>query len=151
MLNMKTYQKILLVIAAAVAAVYIFGCHGKPKDYYTDEAGTRPTIPQLINWYEQLNAQYFYGSLPEDKTEIKFMDSDSNIASLEQYADGHWGILLDRKTNPVEKMAEFSIAHESCHQYDRLQQLDEGLDQHSGNFDLCMQRLAAQGAFHHLW
>lgn len=144
-------KNLILGLIGAGLLIVVIGGSKVTAEYQPDTHDSATTIRDMTNMYQQYNEAFFYGALPVDRTKIKFMDSDLNMASLTHYQDDTWGILIDRKSNPYEKMAELSIAHESCHQYDHIQGLDEGLDHHSNNFQKCMQRLAAQGAFEKLW
>ena len=139
---MKTRWKILITIALAV----LFWKLAYGMDH-------RPIEGHLKDTYMTLNDQYFYGALPVSKTKIVIVDLTQydDVAKIDTLDDGEWLISIDKKMNPIEKQAEMSLIHEMCHQYDFVQNIDEGLSGHNEKWYGCMLRVAEAGGMKDRW
>lgn len=106
-------------------------------------------------WYAATNETYFDNKLPKDtKIEIREIPPDVNadytIAQTTPLGNGQYIITIDPRFNLSGDAEGLDIDHEVCHIF-LIQQNGDGDGKHEVRFQNCMQRLAAEGAFHDLW
>jgi SprT-like family len=134
-------------LALALSLSLAASCVAKPIKKRTFEDYTR----DMYSDYADVNEQYFLGQLPAE-IHIQFVDYLTNDQGVPLMgwtlciAD-HCTIKLDKKQNPNERVAEFTLYHEMCH----IDTLGKDLDIHGPKFQSCMLDLASRGLFHDLW
>lgn len=106
-----------------------------------------PTRSALLAVYQDTNDNFFGSRLPKD-TKIQLTDLPGDMATVEETDAGQFLIRIDRRKNPILKQAEMSLIHEMCH-IDTWE--DPTSHKHGEGFQVCMRRLAQQGAFNNLW
>jgi hypothetical protein len=134
-------------LALALSLSLAASCVAQPIKKRTFEDYLR----DMYSDYADVNQQYFLGQLPAD-THIQFVDylTDDHGDPLMGWTlciAGHCTIKLDKKQNPNERVAEFTLYHEMCH----IKTYREVLDIHGPAFQNCMIDLASHGLFHDLW
>jgi hypothetical protein len=139
---MKKFRGILAILLIMILC-FQAGAHMKHS----------PTQNSLSIAYREINREFFYGGLPENKTTVLLTDlsKDDYMGYTDHRADGSWVILIDKESHPREKEAEMTLIHEMCHQENIISHNDEGIDGHSLAFQACMLSKAKNGAFEFLW
>lgn len=138
---MKLRWKIIIIIFFAMLAVQLFGAQS--------DAALRAN-------FEYFNEQWFDNKLPKDVL-VHYSDLtvEKEMGVTDLYANGAYVIRIDRKTNPIQKTADFTLLHEMCHvkigMSSDLTIGKQGLDTHGPLFQSCMLDLAGRGAFKDLW
>jgi hypothetical protein len=128
----------------------LFSCFAFSVSRTKEISDYRPTEGQLVEAFNDLNRDYFYGGLPRTKVYIVDL-ADAIMGRCQKEPDGTYLILIDRKSHAVEKQAEMTEIHEMCHIEDGVRELPEGLDGHGPNFQACMERVASKHGFSKLW
>lgn len=151
-MTLSFWQRATITVALAVAYWYLFGCGGTlPSDAFEDDNGDA-TQGKLADAYRTYNDKFFYGGLPEKNTRIEMVKMPGYIGRIHHFrSNDTWLISIDTVSNQTERVAEFTLIHEQCHQYDQMNGWDEGPDQHGEVFQNCMLRIANQGGFRELW
>jgi len=110
-------------------------------------------LSALQAFYQEYNQDYFGNALPQD-TIITVGSLGDNMGMTVLDSRNRWHITIDKYSNPIEKQAEMTLAHEMCHvKLKGTQSLttDGVLDDHGEAFQSCMLNLAKRGAFKDLW
>jgi hypothetical protein len=127
-------RKVLIVLAMTVLAGLIYG---RENPY-------APTDEKLKTFYSETNANYFNNELIKNPT-ITTTNLNDAMGHTDIYESGKVHIYIDKFSNPIEKQAEMTLAHEMCH-------LKSGSSfDESAEFQGCMVYLAKLGAFKGIW
>jgi hypothetical protein len=114
----------------------------------------RPTEGKLKSDFLEYNQKYFYGALPTT-TRIYLTEIPGDYMGFMVPAitsDEHlYKILVDKRYHSTMKDADITLLHESCHEYNFIQHIDEGGAGHGPAFQACMLRVAIMGGFSDLW
>jgi hypothetical protein len=160
---MKTKHKVLLVIALAFLASWLFGCSSEPV-YSSGRVVVEPTPPSgdtdepyLRSLYSSYNDLYFDNKLPKN---TKFFNTlgGTDMADTECDESGENCVM---RFNPhytaAPRTAESAMMHEMCHvkvwtkllDSNRPPMQDQHAYAHSKPWQSCMLILDTEGAFRH--
>ena len=147
---MKTRWKILIAIGLGILFSYLSRATPPAQSHHPDH---HPTEYSLADANRTINEKFFYGGLPISKIRIHLTDlsADDEMGRVDFLDTGAFLISIDKGTNPTEKEAEFTMIHEDCHIWDKINKINEGIDSHNQNFQDCMIHIAERGGFKDLW
>ena len=164
---MQARWKAVIAIAAGILVYECWQCNDPgmhplpPEVAVRSERGGEITIPTdgiLYGEFVEYNKDYFDNKLPY--TTFVYSDIINKDGSHDTMADvargtSEYHVRIDRKFNPILKIADMSLLHELCHiKLDANGEIpltvsdDEG---HGPKFQQCMVDLASRGAMHDLW
>jgi hypothetical protein len=136
----------LSLVVVFIAMVVLFFFMVGQVDYKTSESGSVPAA-DLKLWFGEYNQSYFLGALPDD-TRVTYADLGSALMASTDHIEGVFHIRINPKLNPSATGVLMAILHEQCHV---LLWYSDPMEQHGVEFQRCMHRLAAAGAFDDLW